>query len=114
MQKAKFTRLFLIGIRILGIGILLTYGCSTISNHRDRGLQLMQEGRIEEAIEHYDRIITLSPEKPVLYYNRGLARQKIEDLEGALEDYTTAIRLNDTYVSAHFNRGLVRYWLADS
>ncbi|MFC2142363.1 tetratricopeptide repeat protein [Acidobacteriota bacterium] len=112
-QQKKILKFPSIGMIIFGISIAFTCVCSTLPNARDRGLKLMQEGRIEEAIEHYDQIIALSPEQPVLYYSRGLARQKIEDLEGALEDYTTAIRLNDEYVSAHSNRGLVRYWMAD-
>lgn len=98
---------------VLGLGILFASGCSQLPNTQDRGLRLMQEGNIEEAINYYDKAIKSNPDQPSFYYNRGLALQMREDFERALDDYSKAIQLDSEFISAYLNRGLVRYHLGD-
>jgi len=98
---------------VSGLGILFASGCSQLPNTQDRGLRLIQEGNIEEAINYYDKVIESNPDQPSFYYNRGLAWHMREDFERALEDYSKAIQLDSEFISAYLNRGLARYHLGD-
>jgi len=92
---------------VSGLGILFASGCSQLPNTQDRGLRLIQEGNIEEAINYYDKVIESNPDQPSFYYNRGLAWHMREDFERALEDYSKAIQLDSEFISA---KTLKEHW----
>jgi len=69
------------------------------------GLILFGEGRIKEAIEHYDKAISLTPDYPLPYYNRGIAYAELGQLQLAINDFSNAIRLQPEYEEAYYNRG---------
>lgn len=119
VKHEKIIKYRVIWTVVFGIEILFACGCSqlptapTVPIKQDRGLRLIQEGNIEEAIKYYDKAIELDPEQSSFYYNRGLARQMKKEFERALEDYSTAIRLDKEFISAYLNRGLVMYQLEE-
>ena len=69
------------------------------------GLVLFGEGRILEAIQHYNMAISLTPDYPLPYYNRGKAYAELGQLQLAIDDFTKAIRLQPDFPEAYFNRG---------
>jgi Flp pilus assembly protein TadD len=71
--------------------------------HNNFGLALFVEGKIEEAIFHYNEAICIKPDR--LYYsNRGDAYRKLGQYQRAIEDYNEAIRLKPDF-NAYYNRG---------
>jgi tetratricopeptide (TPR) repeat protein len=70
---------------------------------------LSKEGKAEEAIYQYNRIMFLKPDDAITYNNRGNAYSKIGRREQAIGDYNEAIRLKPDYADAYFNRGNVYY-----
>jgi len=69
------------------------------------GLVLFGEGKIKEAIEHYNKAISLTPDYPLPYYNRGIAYAELGQLQLAINDFSNAIRLQPEYEEAYYNRG---------
>ena len=117
--------LFPVGITYLVILAVLTWqqcgywkNSSELSNHalhttKDNhiahnilGSALLDEGKIEEAINHYNKAIRLKPYYADAYYNRGNAYTKLGQYQRAIEDYNEAISLKPDYANAYSNRGI--------
>ncbi|MGD0279508.1 MAG: tetratricopeptide repeat protein [Smithella sp.] len=70
------------------------------------GLSLYDEGKIEEAIEHYNRAIFLMPDFIPPYINRGNAYAKLGRYQPAIEDYNEVIRIQKPAPAlVYMNRG---------
>jgi protein O-mannosyl-transferase len=63
--------------------------------------------RYSDAIEMYDKAITLDPQRVESYSNRGIAKHCLEDYDGAMKDYTKAIELNPLFSRAYANRAAI-------
>ena len=74
--------------------------------HSNLAIALFKEGKIEEAIDHYNKAIRIKPSSQ-FYGNRGIAYNKLGQYQLAIEDYNTAIRLKPDYAEAYNNRGLL-------
>jgi tetratricopeptide (TPR) repeat protein len=74
------------------------------------GFALYTDGRIEEAIDHYNKAVRLTPNYAGVYNNRGAAYVKLAQYQLAIENYNQAISLKQDYVEAYSNRG-VAYFL---
>ena len=72
--------------------------------HNNLGLALFDEGKIEEAINHYNKIIRITPTFAVAYNNRGTAYGALGQYQLAIEDFNKAIRLSPNYTDAYSNR----------
>jgi protein O-mannosyl-transferase len=75
-----------------------------VQAHNNFGLALFAEGKIEEAVFHYNEAIRIKPYS-LPYCNRGKAYAKLGQYQRAIEDYNEAIRLKPNYASAYSNRG---------
>ena len=75
--------------------------------HNNIGFAFIAEGRIEEAIGHYDKAISIEKNSADHYNNRGVAYEKSRQYQRAIEDYNEAVRLKPDYAEAYFNRGNV-------
>ncbi len=74
--------------------------------HNNFGLALFAEGKIKEAIEHYNKAIYLNPGHAAEFYtNRGIAYANLGQHQRSIEDYNEAIRLKPDLVAACNNRG---------
>ena len=74
--------------------------------HSNYGLSLFAEGKIEEAILHYNKAIDLSQSHAAQFYtNRGLAYATLGQYQRSIVDYNEAIRLKPDLVVAYNNRG---------
>jgi tetratricopeptide (TPR) repeat protein len=73
------------------------------------GLALLKEGKIEEAIEYFNKTIRKTPSFAYAYNNLGTAYAKINLYQKALDDFNQAIKLKPRYQNAYNNRGIVYY-----
>ena len=85
------------------------------SQYRKIGLQKIEEGKFEEAIDAFNEAIKIDPTSEWSdYQNRGAARQtlldqsrttSINEYEGVIADYTEAINLNPNTPVSYYQRG---------
>jgi regulator of sirC expression with transglutaminase-like and TPR domain len=73
--------------------------------HNNLGLTLYIDGRIEDAIDHYNESIRTTPDFADAYNNRGGAYAKLGRPRLAIQDFNKAIELKHNYATAYFNRG---------
>lgn len=73
--------------------------------HNNLGTALSDAGKLEEAVEHYDKAIALSSDDPDFINNRGNAYARMGRYEPAIADLNKAISLNPAYMKAYVNRG---------
>jgi len=69
------------------------------------GAALDNQGRTEEAIEHYLQALQLKPDYDKAHYNLGFALDNQGRTEEAIEHYLQALRIKPDYVEAHNNLG---------
>jgi tetratricopeptide (TPR) repeat protein len=78
--------------------------------HNNIGLALFEEGKTEEAIDHYNTAIRIKPDV-LVYFNRGNAFSKVGQYQRAIEDLSRVIHWKPDYTSAYSNRGVAYHEL---
>jgi len=69
-------------------------------------IYLHELGRLDQAVENYDRVIEIKPEYEKAHNNKGLALKDLGRTGEALECYNRALELRPDYAEAHNNKGL--------
>ena len=80
-------------------------GLSEADKHYNVGVELWEEGRLEEAIAEYDEAIRLDPQDAVAQYSRGNFYLNLGQYEKAIHDFDEAIRLDPDLALAYNSRG---------
>jgi tetratricopeptide (TPR) repeat protein len=75
--------------------------------HNSMGIALMKQGKMKEAIEHFNEAIRLSPDNARFYNNRGIVYSRQGRYSNALDDFNKALSLRPYYESAYNNRGIL-------
>lgn len=78
--------------------------------HNNLGLAFFAEGKIQEAIKHYNASLSIMPMMPdhvLVYNNRGIAYSRLGMYQKALDDLNKAIEFKPDYADAYSNRGIV-------
>ncbi|HEY9753170.1 MAG TPA: tetratricopeptide repeat protein, partial [Coleofasciculaceae cyanobacterium] len=74
------------------------------------GNALHKQGRANEALQEYTRVIQQQPvDRNLLagtYTNRGNVYQTLNQMDVALKDYNQALKIDPTYADAYFNRAV--------
>ncbi len=65
-------------------------------------------GDYKSAIEDYNKLIKINPDKSELFFNRGISKFKLGDDKGALDDFNKTLELNPNYYEASNNRGFIK------
>jgi len=73
--------------------------------HNNLGIALYAEGKMMEAISHYDAAIGMKPDDAEPYYNRGTIYANQNNYQPALDDFNSAIKIRPDYADAYNNRG---------
>ncbi len=73
--------------------------------HNNLGLTFIKEGRIREAIYHYNKTISIVPDVYFYYINRGIAYTRAGEYQPALNDYNKAVSLAPNNPDAYYFRG---------
>ena len=75
--------------------------------HRDLGVYLAQQGRLDEAMEQYRQVLAIDPTDARTHYNIGLAYYRQDKLDEAARQYQVAINLEPKFVEAYNDLGNV-------
>jgi tetratricopeptide (TPR) repeat protein len=78
--------------------------------HNNLSIILLQEGRIEDAIGHYEQALRLKPDYAEAHYNLGLALWQAGRAREAIAQYEQALRFKPDYAWAHNNLGAALLW----
>jgi Tfp pilus assembly protein PilF len=127
-EKIRKNILFPVGIMFLSIMAILSWkqciywkNSAALFSHalqvtkdnavayNNLGTALFAEGKIKEAIDHYNETIRLQPDYSEAYNNRGIAYAKSGKYQPAIKDFNEAISLQADYASAYHNRGLAYF-----
>jgi tetratricopeptide (TPR) repeat protein len=74
--------------------------------HSNLGAVLLQEGRLPEAISHYEAVLRLKPDHASTHSNLGYALSRTGRMPEAIAHYEEALRLRPDLGQAHNNLGL--------
>lgn len=80
---------------------------SMLYPYLERAFQRMEGGYYKGAVEDYTRALAVDDRNSQIWFDRGLAREKLKDWAGAYADYTKAIELNEKFDKAWLGRGNV-------
>ncbi len=78
-------------------------------SHNNIGIALAQEGRINEAIGHYNRAIHIDPNHEKAYYNLGNALISQGNMEEAIDHFLKALRIKPNLGGVHNNLGVALF-----
>lgn len=71
-------------------------------------LYLQSHGEPEEALRHYDTLLLLQPNNPIVLYNVGYVNfVYLENNEIALDYFNRALEAKPDYIDAYYNKGRV-------
>ena len=84
--------------------IVLAACTSEGTKHHNRGVELAEQGRWEEAIVEFDKAIELDGD-PLSYMARGITYGALDDFDRALADLHKAIELDSGWGEAYRERG---------
>jgi hypothetical protein len=85
--------------------------------HCNYAAALREDGQIDKAFYHFNKVILLKPEDADAYNNRGTIYSLKYKYQFAINDYNKAINLKNNHINAYNNRGIAythlgRYELA--
>lgn len=67
---------------------------------------LAKKGKLQEALDYYNKAILLDKDNTQAYMNRGAVHYMLNNFEAAKKDFSTAINLDATKGETFFNRAL--------
>ena len=70
----------------------------------DEGNRLFLQGKLKEAIEYYDKILSEDPNNVSSLNNKGYALSKLKDFDGALKCYNDALKISPDDLSVLVNK----------
>jgi Flp pilus assembly protein TadD len=73
--------------------------------HNDLGAALVERGKTDEAMAHFNQALELHTQYAEPYYNRGMIHKDKGDYDQAIADFTQAIRLKPQDAGIRNNRG---------
>ena len=93
---------------------LLAVLCGGLSAHAQydkdvfmfRGRNALAEGRLSEAVSHFNVLAQLDTTDYWTFFYRGIAKYNLGDIRGARADFNTAVRLNPIFTSGYHYRAI--------
>ena len=71
-----------------------------------RGRMALQEGRLSDAVSHFNILAQLDTTDYWTFFYRGIAKYNLGDVRGAKADFSTAVRLNPVFTSGYHYRAI--------
>ena len=97
-------------ISILNRDLQVTDGSIALV-HNNIAVALAEEGKINEAVYHYNEAIRLKPNYADAYINRGAFYGGQKQYQLAIENFNKAIALKPDSAKAHYNRGTAYFYI---
>ncbi len=97
--------------RALAAGDLSRKSKATV--HMNRGVILQNLGRLDEALDDYNRAIKMRPKYPTTYFNRGNLLRALGRYEEAIDDYGKSIQMIPDFVFGYKERGKAKFFIGD-
>jgi tetratricopeptide (TPR) repeat protein len=73
--------------------------------HNNLGVALDNQGKVTEAIAHYEQALRAEPDYAETHYNMGVALEQTGRIKQAIGQYEQALQINSDYAEAHNNLG---------
>jgi len=73
--------------------------------HVNLGKEKVRQGRLDDAVVHFEQAVSIRPTNDKAHYNLGLTLARQGRTVEAVEAYSAAIRLNPDHLQAHVNLG---------
>jgi tetratricopeptide (TPR) repeat protein len=85
-----------------------TLACTTdnATAHNNLGIHLLEEGRVDEALLHFQAALQIRPGYADGHFNLGLALRQEGRVDEAISQYQNALQIRPRYAAAHNNLGL--------
>ncbi len=77
------------------------------------GNLLMDQGRLSEALDNFNKAVRLDPRLGRAFNNRGYVRHLMGDVDGAARDFDKSVQLDPKNPYVCYNRGVFRYKIHD-
>lgn len=74
----------------------------------ERAHLLERQERLPEAVETYNRILKIDPQRASVYYDRGVAYDSLGNFDAAFADYSKTIELDKGFFRAFNNRAVLQ------
>lgn len=74
--------------------------------HNNLGELLVERGRPEQALPHYEEAVRLYPHDAAHHHNLGKARQLLGEFDKAAAAFEAALRIDPDHFQSHFSLGL--------
>ena len=84
-------------------------GGMNAAQHNARGVELIGEDKLEEALESFENAIELDPALSQAHFNKGLVHWNLAQLDDAIASYGTAVAFDPEYAEAYFRLGQALY-----
>ena len=78
---------------------------SEITSALEQALSRHRQGRLQEALDGYDKILSLRPDYAEVHLNRGNVLKDLQRYDEALDSYGRALALRPDYAEAYSDRG---------
>jgi tetratricopeptide (TPR) repeat protein len=73
--------------------------------HNNLGLVLLQKGKVNEAISHYQEALQIKPDNAEAHFNLGLSFGKQGRLDEAITQFQQALQIKPGFEPAHYSLG---------
>lgn len=73
--------------------------------HNNLAIAMVEQGKLEEAIDHYSEALRIKPRYAKAHYNLGIALMRQGNVQEAIAHYSEALRIKSDYAAAHNNLG---------
>lgn len=77
--------------------------------HIQRGSTYREQGKAEQAVAEFSKLIAQAPKSAIAYYHRALTYDFFGNQNEAIQDYTRSIELDSTYAMSYGSRGIVYF-----
>jgi Flp pilus assembly protein TadD len=75
-----------------------------------KGVAQFKQGKIQESVDTFTQLVTLAPNDPNAYKNRGVSYMQLQKPDLAIADFEKVLELFPTYEGIYSNLGVAWYY----
>jgi len=109
LKRINLAKLGILTLITLSLVIYNSYAQISEEEALTKGIDYSQQGKYDEAIAEFNKVIETTPNSAAAYYNRGVIYDRRGNLNLAIADYSKCIEINPDSADAYYNRGFAYY-----